>query len=261
MFGEKAVVNETWLKEMSEKFKLPNLTELKSADLFNKDNTNIQQYFFYDDRKDKLWDGHNSFKSLLSFYGAKVDWDKEGNIIPIKKTLSADWWVQDKGSYVLITSVGKPKKIEIYANKPTNPDDGPEEIEKVFKDKNIQTIMVIHRGHSYHAHETIKRIPSIAKIVSLGSCGGYNNVEGVLKKAPNAHILTTKGTGTMTINDPLMKMLNVDIASGRNLNWPEFWKRAEGSLGKNKDFASYVPPHKNLGVMFLKTYRQELEKE
>ena len=42
--------------------------------------------------------------------------------------------------------------------------------------------------------------------------------------------------------------------------WPEFWGKIEKKLGNNNDFKNYVPPHKNLGVMFLKTYHQELQK-
>jgi len=238
MFGDKAVVNEAWLKEMEEKFKLENLSELKSSDLFNRDKTNIQQYFFYDDK-----DGQASFNSFLSQYQNQ-----------------SDWRIIKKDHFVLVTSNQNGKKMEIYANYPGSQDEGPEAIEKILKERNIETIVVVHRGHSYHASETIKRIPAIAKIVSLGSCGGYNNVEQVLKKAPKAHILSTKGTGTMLVNDPLLKNLNLEILSGKNIIWPEFWGKIEKKLGNNNDFKNYVPPHKNLGVMFLKTYHQELQK-
>ena len=238
MFGDKAVVNEAWLKEMAEKFKLENLSELKSSDLFNRDKTNIQQYFFYDDK-----DGQASFNSFLSQYQNQ-----------------SDWRIIKKDHFVLVTSNQNGKKMEIYANYPGSQDEGPEAIEKILKERNIETIVVVHRGHSYHASETIKRIPAIAKIVSLGSCGGYNNVEQVLKKAPKAHILSTKGTGTMLVNDPLLKNLNLEILSGKNIIWPEFWGKIEKKLGNNNDFKNYVPPHKNLGVMFLKTYHQELQK-
>ncbi len=238
MFGDKAVVNEAWLKEMSEKFKLPNLTEVKSTDLFNRDNTNIQQYFFYNDE-----DGKASFDSFLNQYQNKHDWR-----------------IDKQDHFVRIASEKNGKKMEIFANYPNSEEEGPEDIEKKLKDKNIQTIVVVHRGHSFHAAQTIERIPSIAKIVSLGSCGGYNNVERVLQRAPNAHILSTKGTGTMHVNDPLMKSLNGEILSGQDIVWPEFWGDMENKLGGNKDFGNYVPPHENLGVMFLKAYRQELKK-
>lgn len=238
MFGDKAVVNKEWLKEMSKKFKLENLAELKTSDLFNRDNTNIQQYFFYDDK-----DGRASFASFLKQYQDQ-----------------SDWQIIKKDHFVLITSNQGGRKMEIYANYPGSQDEGPEAIDKILKERNIEPIVVVHRGHSYHARETIERIPNTAKIVFLGSCGGYNNIEKVLKKAPKAHILSTKGTGTMLVNDPLLKYLNSEILSGKDIIWSEFWSEIEKKLGNNKDFPNYVSPHKNLGVMFLKTYHQELQK-
>ena len=160
MFGDKAVINEAWLKEMAEKFKLENLSKLESNDLFNQDKTNIQQYFFYDDE-----DGRTSFNNFLDQYQNQPNWH-----------------VIKKNHFVLITSSHNGKKMDIYANYPGSQDEGPEAIEKILKEKNIETIVVVHRGHSYHASKTIERIPAIAKIVYLGSCGGYNNVEQVLKK-------------------------------------------------------------------------------
>ena len=238
MFAEKAVVNETWIKEMADKFKLENLTTLKSSDLFNADNTNVQQYFFYDDE-----DGHASFKHFLDQYQNQPDWH-----------------ITQKEHFVLIKQEKNGKILEIYANYPKFQTEGPEEIDVLLKEKNIQTITVVHRGHSYHAQQTIDRIPPTAKIVSLGSCGGYSNIEQVLKRAPKAHILSTKGTGTMLVNDPLLKTLNMEILSGKNIEWPTFWEKMQKKVGNNDNFKNYVPPHKNLGAMFLKTYFQELEK-
>jgi hypothetical protein len=238
MFAEKAVVNETWIKEMADKFKLENLTTLKSSDLFNTDNTNVQQYFFYDDE-----DGHASFKHFLDQYQNQPDWH-----------------ITKKEHFVLIKQEKNGKILEIYANYPKFQTEGSEEIDALLKEKNIQTITVVHRGHSFHAQQTIDRIPPTAKIVSLGSCGGYSNIEQVLKRAPKAHILSTKGTGTMLVNDPLLKTLNMEILSGRNIEWPTFWEKIQKKVGNNDNFEDYVPPHKNLGAMFLKTYFQELEK-
>ncbi len=234
MFGERAVVNEAWLKEMAEKYKLPDLVELSSSELFNQDKTNTQQHFFYNDK-----DGRASFQNLLAQYRNKPEWN-----------------IEEKENYIVIESSKENKKIEIYANHPEKENEGPEEIAKVLKEKNIQTIVIVHRGHSYHVQRTIKRIPPIAKIVSLGSCGGYNNIDAVLKKAPEAHIISTKGSGTMLVNDPLFKMLNEEILSGKNINWPKFWMKAEKRLGGIKSFKDYIPPHKNLGVVFLKAYNK-----
>jgi hypothetical protein len=239
LFGEKAIIDEGWIKQMSEKYKLENLSEIKSKELFNPDGTNIQQYFFYDDE-----DGVNSFKSFMFQYEHKRDWK-----------------VEKTDTYVHITSVGTGKKVEIYANFPESEFDGPDDIEEKLSEREVKSIVVVHRGHSYHAQETIDRITPIAKIVWLGSCGGYNNMSEVLEKSPTAHIISTKGTGTMKVNDPLLKMLNTDLLTGRDINWNEFWQKAELKLGDNKDFENYVPPNKNLGALFLKAYNKLVSTE
>ena len=237
MFGKKAVINEEWIKEMSQKYGLPDLTGIESRALFNPDGSNIQQYFFYDDK-----DGKSSFETFLAQY--------KGN-----KT----WGIDEHDNYVLIHSkrIGG-ERIEIYANRPTaeGVEKGSKEIAGLFSKRNIQSIVVVHRGHSYHVQKTIKQISPIARIVSLGSCGGYNNVSAVFEKAPNAHIISTKGMGTMGVNDPLFKMMNEAILSEKDISWPEFWKRAEARFANNKAFAYYVAPHRNLGAMFIKAYHK-----
>src|SRR5262245_17152367 len=56
--------------------------------------------------------------------------------------------------------------------------------------------------------QTIEKVPATAALVYLGNCGSYMLQETILRKAPKAHILTTKGIGIITINDPLLKALN-----------------------------------------------------
>lgn len=237
MFAEKRVIDDTWSREMAERYQLKNPTHIDNKELLNPDGTNVQQYFFYNDE-----DGAFSFKSFLGQYQGKPGWKVTND---------------PKSTYVTIESTNGAKKVSIYANKPEQEDQGPDDIAKALQAKNIQSIVVVHRGHSYHTQKTIDRIPFIAKIVSLGSCGGYNNLEAVLRRAPDAHILSTKGTGTMTVNDPVLRALNDMITAGKDIDWPQFWQQMEKRLGGNKDFGNYVPPHKNLGAMFVKAYRQQ----
>lgn len=241
LFKGKIVTDDNWLREVAAKYKLPSLEKVSSAELSNPDGTNVQQYFFYNDA-----DGKGSFDSFIDQYKNKSEWN-----------------IEQKGDYLIIKSISgrNRKKIEIYANFPEKENEGVAEIEKELKKKNIQSIVVVHRGHSYHAQKTIERIPNIAKIVSLGSCGGYNNLDAVLKRAPGAHIISTKGTGTMYVNDPLLKMLNTDISNGHDVEWNKFWAKVENKLGNNKDFKSYVPPHKNLGALFIKAYNSIIKEK
>ncbi len=238
MFGEKAVINGAWIKEMAKKYQLPDLIKITSKELFNPDGLNVQQYFFYNDE-----DGRASFRNFLSRYKGK-----------------SGWKIEDKGSFILIQSTRDGKKIEIYANRPEADKTGPEEIAKILEEKSVQPVVIVHRGHSYHVRKTIERIPSSARIVSLGSCGGYNKISAVLERASEVHVISTKAKGTMLVNDPLLKMLNEEILTGKDICWPEFWQKVEKRLGRINDFKNYVPPHKNLGVLFLKAYRCLLEK-
>ena len=89
----------------------------------------------------------------------------------------------------------------------------------------------------------------------MGNCGGYTLLETILRKAPKAHILTTKGLGTLPINDPLLKALNDYFLKSKDMTWRSFWRQAEAALGKNPRFVDYVPPDQNAGVVFLTAYR------
>ena len=84
---------------------------------------------------------------------------------------------------------------------------------------------------------------------------GYTLLETVLKKAPQAHILTTKGVGTLTINDPLLKALNNYLLRSKDMTWQSFWRQAEATLGRNPRCMDYVPLDKNAGAVFLTAYR------
>ncbi len=240
MFAEKHVTDDEWVKKIGEKYKLPNLLELKQEDLFNPDGSDIQEYFFYNDQ-----DGKSSFQSFLSEYRGRPEWR-----------------IEDSQEYVrIVSNTAGPKHIEIFANKPEYESVGNDRIEEIFKNRKVNSIVVVHRGHSYHVESTIRRITPIARVVSLGSCGGYHNLAAVLERSPEAHIISTKGTGTMAINDPILLALNEKIRHGENIRWSAFWAEMESKLGKNPNFVNYVPPHKNLGVMFLKAYNRNLEHE
>ena len=115
--------------------------------------------------------------------------------------------------------------------------------------------MIVHRGHSTHVRRTIEKVPATAALVYLGNCGGNTLLETVLRQAPTAHILTTQGIGTITINDPLLKALNYLPPRGKDLTWQRFWRHLEATLGRNPRFMDYVPPDKNASVVFLTAYR------
>ena len=87
----------------------------------------------------------------------------------------------------------------------------------------LKPSIVIHRGHSYHLPYTIKQLPENAKIIMLGSCGGYQNLKNILNYAPEAHIISTKQTGAKNVNKPIIDALDNSFRAGNNIDWRQMW--------------------------------------
>ncbi len=200
----------------------------------------VMQVFFYGDE-----DGRRNYSMYLPQF-ANANW---------KKT-------EDNKQWVAFTST-KGQPIIIYANKPLSEDDG--ELDKAqaalnahLAGKGIQPSIVIHRGHSYYAPYTIEQIQPAAKIVFLGSCGGYHLIHSVLKHAPDAHIISSKQIGKEVINRPFIDLINEKLRAGAGIDWIPFWNEFRGKAGKVEGFDDYIPPHKNLGAIFIKAYNSAM---
>lgn len=200
----------------------------------------IQQVFFYGDK-----DGKESYSSFMSSFPP------------------AEWKITFKKDWVEIKSI-KGKPVWIYANRPldneTEKDAAAQTALIDYLDtSNLRPTIVIHRGHSYHLKYTIGQMPESAKIIMLGSCGGYNNLKQILDYAPDAHIISTKQIGARDVNKPIIEAINNTLRAGKNIDWREMWNNLEGLFTKagrdKKDlFDDYIPPHKNLGALFIKAY-------
>jgi hypothetical protein len=202
----------------------------------------VMQVFFYGDEDGKM--NYNGFVPQF----ANANW---------KQTDNTKEWV----SYSSV----KGKPMIIYANKWFDDEKVPGSIEKAqdaldnhLKQKSVQPTVVVHRGHSYWVGSTIKQITPAAKIVLLGSCGGYNVVHEVLKKSYDAHIIASKQTGKMYINQPFMNILNEKIRTGTNIDWMAFWSEFKAKAGKIEGFEDYIPPYRNLGAIFIKAYNAQI---
>jgi hypothetical protein len=204
----------------------------------------IVQQFFYGDK-----DGVGVFNAFLRSY----------------KNLN--WKIIDKPNWVEVVSL-KGKPITIYANKPldeiTDLDAKAQaELNDYLITNNIAPTVIIHRGHSYNVKYTIEQLLPSGKIVLLGSCGGYHSLNEVLEICTDAHIISSKQVGIGSINLPMINSITETLRLGKDINWPLLWKQLEKiikSSAKEK-FDDYVPPHKNLGALFLKTYAIVSEKE
>ena len=200
----------------------------------------IEQVFFYGDK-----DGKESFASYMQSFQ------------------NADWRVIKKKEWVEIKSV-KGKPVWIFANLPLDNKTDKDSVAQMhlvdyLDTSNLRPTIVIHRGHSYHLQYTIRQLPESARIVMLGSCGGYNNLKQILDYAPEAHIISTKQIGARDVNKPIIEAINNTLRAGKNIDWREMWNDLEilfTKAGRDKKdlFDDYIPPHKNLGALFIKAY-------
>lgn len=231
---DKAVVEKKWFKRTALQFQTHALTTLPISDLVMNDKT-VECMYFYDDD-----DGRDSYLNFVSTFKSQPDWKVEENY-----------------NYVKVYSTSG-KNIEIYANKPAYEESGEQAIAKIIKEKNYQVNVVIHRGHSFHTEKTLEKIPATAKLVFIGSCGGFYKISAALKGSPDAHIVATKQIGVKNINDPMILAFNEYIRKGKDLNWNIYWEEMKNKLGGNSLFYDYVPPHKNLESLFIRAYYQLL---
>jgi hypothetical protein len=226
--------------DLSQKFGIPSIYSITNKDLRDETGKVVIQQFFYGDK-----DGITYFPTFLSLYR------------------SADWKVVTKSQWVEVSS-RKGIPIIIYANKPLDEKQGldekaQEDLEAYLTEHNQSPSVVIHRGHSYHVGATIKQLANTAKVVFLGSCGGYQNINNVLNICPYAHIIASKQVGTASVNDPLIKSITETLRQGKDIVWPIMWKELGRQLKDNNLFEDYVPPYKNLGALFIMAYNKEME--
>jgi hypothetical protein len=228
--------------DLSKEFGIPPVYSVSYASLLNGDSTArvVQQVFFYGDA-----DGKMNYNGFVAGMGA--GW---------KRVEDTKYWI------AFATTKGKP--MTIYANKWMDDEKAPGELEKgqaalsdYLSEKGIQPSVVVHRGHSYWVNATIDQIQPSAKLVLLGSCGGYNVISDVLKHAPDAHIIASKQTGKIRINEPFIQIMNDKLRAGANIDWIPFWNEFKAKAGKVEGFDDYIPPYKNLGALFIKAYNSQ----
>jgi len=210
---------------------------LNNERLFSK-GEHIQQHFFFEDE-----DGKYSFYSFL------------------QKFKTSNWKISYYKKYVLISSVNG-RKVKIYANKPTTEIEGQNALSDLFAEQGRFPDLIVHRGHSYYVEATIEHITPSSKLVILGSCGGYQNMNTILSLSPETQLITTKQVGMRIVNDELLFNLSEKIRKGENVVWDDSWTELSKSLANNKKaserFSEYIPPNKHLSAILIKSYKASL---
>lgn len=226
-----------------DKVGLPPINLVPYRNLVDSSGTVYEQVFFYGDEDGKM--------SYASFTGAMA---KEGG-----------WKTETGKQWAKFSNAGAGKPVVIYANLPLMDKEGADEeaqnaLAAHLEEKGIKPTVIVHRGHSYHLPETLERLQKQTRVVMLGSCGGYHNLGTVLDKSPDAQIISTKQTGTAFVNEEIIRAINKRLRSGDDIEWIGCWKELgtffAGKGEPGAKFKDYVPPHKNLGAIFIKAYRR-----
>ena len=228
-------------KQLSSRYKLPSAYRLPFTALTDQSGRVVQQVFFYGDK-----DGVESFSNFMSTFRGR-----------------SEWKIEQQENWVEIRSlVGKP--VSIYANLPLDNSKGDDPDAKAqalliehLTANGLKPSVVIHRGHSYHLKYTLGQLPSSARIVVLGSCGSFQNLSSVLQICPDAHIVSSKEVGTKIVNEPIVRLISESLRNGNGVDWINMWKQLEGQFGNGmakERFENYIPPHKNLGALFIKAF-------
>lgn len=234
LFVNGSLFKENWYGGISDKYKIPPLDKIKNEQLFKNNKKCIWYMCFYDDD-----DGDASYKSFINTFREK------------------NWKIDTHDSlYVTIESKnGNP--VLIYANKPKGEYEGQALIEAMLDSAGIVPDVLIHRGHSYYAYKTIEKTKPSIKIFVLGSCGGYHSLSSIIEKAAEVNIISSKQIGVQGVNNPLLKIIADTIREGKDIEWQQIWKsldtKLKGTESYNR-FLDYIPPHKNLGAIFIKAY-------
>ena len=206
--------------------------------------------------KDLAFDGEKIAIQLF-IYG-----DKDGiGVFPslINMFKNSNWKIDVSNNQWVTITAAKGKPVTLYMNRPlpeeTNEDAKAQEALCKYLEKNkIIPTVTINRGHSYNAPYTIEQMSPASKIVFMGSCGGYRSIHDILEKAPDAHIIGTKQIADAPVNNPFLKLITEKLRTGSDIEWIPFWKEL-GKMATDKIFEDYVPPHKNLGALFIKAYK------
>jgi hypothetical protein len=227
--------------DLTKELGIPPVYNIPFKNLTNDSGRVIMQVFFYGDK-----DGQNIFTGFQKMFNA------------------ANWKITPDKLWISISSQ-KGQPVTIYANRPLPEETGEDEkaqkaLDSFLTKNKLSPTVVIHRGHSYYAPYTIGQIMPAAKIVFMGSCGGYHLIHEILKNAPDAHIIASKQIGKTSINRPFFSLLMEKVRNGNNIEWINFWKDFQQNV-QVPGFEDYIPPHKNLGAIFIKAYKIAMGEE
>jgi hypothetical protein len=233
LVNQKNSLNKLWAT-------LGNYEMLERKALQNKNGEISELVLFYGDE-----DGIASFNNFQKLFADATKW---------KTTRNENW--------ISIRSVTD-QPIVIYANLPL---DAKEELDlkaqdslfNFLKQESIEPVILVHRGHSYHLDNTLKRLTPSVRLAILGSCGGSNSAISIANINPDVQLIVSKKTGSKSVNDPIISVINETLLSKEDLSWPIIWEKLSARFSKDEFtrnlFIEYIPPGKNVSLFVLKLF-------
>jgi hypothetical protein len=223
---------------LSESLGIPPVYFMPNKDMLDEKGRIIIQQFFYGDE-----DGRTFFPGFVNSFR------------------NANWKIESNNQWVTISST-KGTPVVIYSNKPLDEKQNLDAeaqfaLNQYMYDNDLKPSMVIHRGHSYWLPSTLDQLNNSAKLVMLGSCGAYQNLNKVLQICPSAQIISSKQTGAGAINQPMINTIIEELRQGKDLNWTAMWKRFGTMFNHGDMFDDYVAPYSNLGAVFIMAYKKQ----
>lgn len=231
-------------------YRLERFFKLPHSKLVNSKNTHLQRHFMYDDI-----DGKTTFHFFRKFmqrherFSALESEDHMEYSVPISSDLTDS-------------------KLTMLVHKPLSKNHSYKSVVNKIDQMGGTTHTFVFRGHSYKLHHCINYIEPDTVLTFIGSCGGFENVRKILSLSPGTHLILSKGTGTLWINQYFLGELNRLISEGQGIHWPMFrlvlrdnlnkhykrWKRKDELLNIYDKF--YLLPHENIGLSMLHSHEQ-----
>ncbi|MFN8277127.1 MAG: hypothetical protein U0T84_06575 [Chitinophagales bacterium] len=239
LFGSQQMFQGNWYQQIQQQYHLAPINVLPSGQLFANNGRCIWYMNFYDDD-----DGEWSYRSFVSTFKDK------------------NWVVDESHPLYTVIRASNGKLVDIYANKPKQEYEGQAYLEHFFDSLHLIPDVLVHRGHSYYASKTIDKTTPGTRIFVLGSCGGYHKLSSIIDRSPEVRIISSKQIGVFQVNNPIVKALADNIREGTDVDWQQIWKTVDARLKGTESygrFLDYIPPHKNLGAIFISAYSKQLQ--
>jgi hypothetical protein len=230
------------------KYRMPTTNVLNSAHLFNEQKIHLQRHYFFGDT-----DGIVTFMVFQRIFANDPDWSLEDHPTYIKI------YRKNPITGLQVIMLANKPRLRLKAEAPIQ-----EELNKYGGGFHA----FIFRGHSYNMHRVINDITPMTKIAFLGSCGGFENLDTILHLSKEAHIVYSKGTGTIWVNNTFLRELGNRLIVEPDINWPELKIITRESVARElarRDIKDrilaifdkfYIFPHENTGAIMIRKNMQ-----